>query len=237
MVILGPEQENRNPLSSLLEGYFHGLGEVCHALLGAEGEAAMYRAVGRGFLVYLKRHLEIEFTETDPWHRYCHVVEVFTDHGFYAHVELEQRGPNTFRMLESGQYAGAVWEEQKSWERGTPPCPLWATILHSLAEIGYTIVLDHVAFRQDTGGYESTFHFEKTDGGLGSEIETARKAIRRHLLPICSGCSRVRNGAGEWIELKQYIGESFHADFSHGLCEECAAELYPGFDLSTGNSR
>ncbi len=35
MVILGPEPEKRASLSTLLEGYFHGLGEVCHTLFGA----------------------------------------------------------------------------------------------------------------------------------------------------------------------------------------------------------
>lgn len=233
MVIMGPEPKPGATLSSLLEGYFHGLSEVCHALFGAEGEAAMYRAVGRGFLKYLQTHLGIRFTDPDPWARYCHIIEVFTNYGFYSYVELEQRGPNEFWMLETGQYAGAVWEEQKSWEQGTPPCPLWAAILHSLAEIDHTIILDRIVFRKDVDGYESTFHFEESVGGLGEEIEAARYAIRRHLLPICSGCSRIRNNDGQWIELKQYIGEAFDADFTHGLCEKCAARLYPDLDLSS----
>lgn len=237
MVIMGPEPETGSPLSGFLEGYFHGLGEVCHGLFGAEAEEAVYRAVGRGFLEYLKTHLGIHFKEADPWLRYCHIVEVFTNHGFYSYVELEQRGPNEFWMLESGQYAGGIWEEQNAWERGTPPCPLWATILHSLAEIDHTIILDQVTFKKDVGGYESTFHFEKTPGGVGHEMEAARNAIRRHLLPICSGCNRIRNEEGQWIELKQYIGRTFHADFTHGLCGECAARLYPDLDLQQAGTR
>ena len=74
MVIMGPEPKAGTTLSTLLEGYFHGLSEVCHALFGTEGEAAMYRAVGRGFLKYLKDHMGIEFTETHPWLRYCHII-------------------------------------------------------------------------------------------------------------------------------------------------------------------
>jgi len=120
---------------------------------------------------------------------------------------------------------------------GTPPCPLWAAILHSLGEIRYTIVLDRVVFQQEAGGYESTFHFEERAEESGREMETARNAIRRHLFPVCSSCSRIRNDEGEWIDFKEYIGQAFHAEFTHGICNECASRLYPGLDLSTGRAR
>ena len=95
----------------------------------------MYSAIGSYFLDYLKKEIGISFTETDPWERYCHIIEVFTSYGFYSHVEMEERGSNTYWMLETDQYAGGVWEQQKAWERGTPPCPLWSIILYSLSEI------------------------------------------------------------------------------------------------------
>jgi len=45
-----------NALSSLMEGYLSGLGEVCHTLFGARGEAVMYEAVGEEFKKYLKKN-------------------------------------------------------------------------------------------------------------------------------------------------------------------------------------
>ena len=45
-------------LSTLLEGYLYGLGEVCHALFGDKGETAMYQAIGSFFLTFLKKKMK-----------------------------------------------------------------------------------------------------------------------------------------------------------------------------------
>jgi hypothetical protein len=105
----GPESKNKLP--DLIEGYLYGLGEVCHSLFGQKGEQAIYSAIGKYFLGYLKQKLKIEFTENNPWDRYCRIIDVFTSFGFYSRVELEQRSSNSYWMLESNQYAGNVWNE------------------------------------------------------------------------------------------------------------------------------
>jgi CheY-like chemotaxis protein len=55
-----------------------------------------------------------------------------------------------------------------------------------------------------------------------SEIRTLRG-----LLPICSGCKRVRNDEGYWEEIENYVRQYSDAEFSHGLCPPCARRLYP----------
>jgi hypothetical protein len=53
------------------------------------------------------------------------------------------------------------------------------------------------------------------------------------LLPICANCKKIRIKGGasheqkSWIEVEKYIGERTDADFSHGLCPDCAKKLYP----------
>ncbi len=49
------------------------------------------------------------------------------------------------------------------------------------------------------------------------------------LLPICSSCRKVRDDQGYWNNLEQYISEHSGAEFSHGICPECAERLYPGY--------
>jgi len=49
------------------------------------------------------------------------------------------------------------------------------------------------------------------------------------LLPICSSCKKIRNDQGSWEVLEVFIRDHSEADFSHGLCPECSARLYPGF--------
>jgi hypothetical protein len=47
------------------------------------------------------------------------------------------------------------------------------------------------------------------------------------LLPICSGCKRIREQAGEWTPVEEYFSARVAADFTHGLCPECRVRLYP----------
>jgi PAS domain S-box-containing protein len=47
------------------------------------------------------------------------------------------------------------------------------------------------------------------------------------LLPMCSSCKKIRDEAGKWTALDLYIREHTKADFSHGICPECAKVLYP----------
>ena len=51
----------------------------------------------------------------------------------------------------------------------------------------------------------------------------------RGILPICAKCKKIRNDKGYWEKIEVYIGEHSDAEFSHGLCPECAKELYPDY--------
>lgn len=60
-------------------------------------------------------------------------------------------------------------------------------------------------------------------------LQTARSEIKvlSGLLPICASCKRIRDENGNWSNIEQYIDEHSEAKFSHGICPECAAKLYP----------
>ncbi len=49
------------------------------------------------------------------------------------------------------------------------------------------------------------------------------------LLPICSSCKKIRDDRGYWNQIEVYVRDHSDADFSHGLCPECARKLYPEF--------
>ena len=49
------------------------------------------------------------------------------------------------------------------------------------------------------------------------------------LLPICSSCKKVRDDKGYWTQIEAYISDHSEAEFSHGLCPECAKKLYPEY--------
>lgn len=50
------------------------------------------------------------------------------------------------------------------------------------------------------------------------------------LLPICASCKRIRNDDNQtWQPIEEYITDHSNADFTHGICPECARQLYPDF--------
>ena len=49
------------------------------------------------------------------------------------------------------------------------------------------------------------------------------------LLPICSSCKKIRNDKGYWEQLEAFIKDHSDAEFSHGICPECALKLYPEY--------
>lgn len=55
-----------------------------------------------------------------------------------------------------------------------------------------------------------------------SELKTLRG-----ILPICAQCKKIRNDEGYWTTIETYIIKHSEAEFSHGICQDCAKELYP----------
>jgi len=57
-----------------------------------------------------------------------------------------------------------------------------------------------------------------------SEVKTLRG-----FLPICANCKKIRDDSGYWTRIEAYIEEHSDAQFSHGICPECAKKLYPSY--------
>lgn len=47
------------------------------------------------------------------------------------------------------------------------------------------------------------------------------------LLPICASCKNIRDDKGYWRKLESYLSEHSDAEFTHGICQDCAESLYP----------
>jgi CheY-like chemotaxis protein len=66
---------------------------------------------------------------------------------------------------------------------------------------------------------------------LNNELQDALDRVRQlqGMLPICANCKKIRDDDGYWHQIESYIRAHSNVDFSHGLCPDCARELYPGF--------
>ncbi|MBU0516987.1 MAG: PAS domain S-box protein [Proteobacteria bacterium] len=93
---------------------------------------------------------------------------------------------------------------------------------------------------------ERTAQLEAANEKLGKEIGERRRAEAEleklivelqealarvktlsGLIPICSSCKKIRDDHGYWHQLEVYLKNHSEAEFSHGLCQECLARLYP----------
>jgi len=61
------------------------------------------------------------------------------------------------------------------------------------------------------------------------DLQGALENIRtlKGMLPICSNCKRIRDDDGYWNRIEKYITEHTEAEFTHGICPDCARKLYP----------
>lgn len=66
---------------------------------------------------------------------------------------------------------------------------------------------------------------------LIAELQEALASIKtlKGLLPICASCKKVRDDKGYWKQIEAYVSEHSEAEFTHGICPECARKLYPEY--------
>jgi len=59
-------------------------------------------------------------------------------------------------------------------------------------------------------------------------LQTALQQVRTlsGLLPICAHCKKIRDDDGYWTQIESYIRDHSRADFTHGICPDCAREFF-----------
>lgn len=64
---------------------------------------------------------------------------------------------------------------------------------------------------------------------LNSELQAALAEVKQlsGLLPICAWCKRIRDEEGNWEPMETYITVHSEADFTHGICPDCARKYHP----------
>jgi len=85
--------------------------------------------------------------------------------------------------------------------------------------LGYLLLLGHLLLRRVRDLQESSSRVRRLEG----------------LLPICAGCKRIRAADGDpraqasWEPIENYIRDRTDAEFSHGMCPECARKYFGDF--------
>lgn len=72
----------------------------------------------------------------------------------------------------------------------------------------------------------NSWNLEKLQATV-KHLEEALAEVRtlQGIIPICCVCKKVRDDQGYWSQVETYIHNHSNADFSHGLCPECADKM------------
>jgi len=75
---------------------------------------------------------------------------------------------------------------------------------------------------------ESRKKAEKELGRVVQELQKALSEVKtlQGILPICCHCKKIRDDQGYWQKVEKYIRDRSEAEFSHGICPECAKEFW-----------
>lgn len=67
---------------------------------------------------------------------------------------------------------------------------------------------------------------------LTARLANATQSLRERvqtlegILPICSFCKAICDEEGQWQRMELYLSKRSEAQFSHGICPDCAAKHY-----------
>lgn len=104
---------------------------------------------------------------------------------------------------------------------------------------GTTFAVEVGAGLLDLGGHRYILAFDRDiterrqiEAGRENLIKDLQEALDKirtlkGLLPICASCKKIRDDKGYWNQIEAYISAHTDADFSHSVCPDCAAKLYP----------
>ena len=108
--------------------------------------------------------------------------------------------------------------------------PVW-TSLETAATIAAYIVINilgiFLSFRNNSARRQQ-FVLLQNELAAKIKLEKALNEVNqlRGIIPICAACKKVKESEGYWKQVEAYIEDHSDAEFSHGLCEECADKLY-----------
>ena len=143
-----------------------------------------------------------------------------------------------------GQYCYKVMHgTQNPW----PECPHVKAIENSKIitlevndpHIGIPLLVTCSPSFDEDGSLEGTVHVardisqqklaEEEKEKLIVDMRNALSKVKQlsGFLPICASCKKIRDDQGYWNQIESYIRDHSEAEFSHGICPECAKKLYP----------
>lgn len=150
-------------------------------------------------------------------------------------------GKSVRDFFPDGRDGGLCGVMQRVWKTGSPEShsvsryedrrvAFWReNFIYKLPSGEIVLVFDDITERKQV---------EEERERLIRELQEALVQVKTlsGFLPICASCKKIRDDQGYWSQVEEYIRQHSDAEFSHGICPDCAAKLYPDFVLNKNGS-
>lgn len=155
-----------------------------------------------------------------------HVREIVTDDSYQRAMDLMKRARQEYEQGKDPSYRLEVECYQKN--RSTTWIEINAKFVKEDGEplqiVGISRDITHrkiaeINKEQLLEKYKEALAEQKR---LRSEIKLLEK-----LLPICSGCRRIRDENNRWWPLEAYVNNKTGTRFTHSICPDCTEVYYP----------
>ena len=128
-----------------------------------------------------------------------------------------------------------VLEKIRAAFDGDPQFFEWRHCRYNRSVFDTEVSLNRIAFNDETliqvivRDVTERKQSEEKQKQLVLELQEALAKVKTlsGFLPICASCKKIRDDEGYWEQIEKYISEHSEAQFSHGICPECAEKLYP----------
>jgi hypothetical protein len=130
-------------------------------------------------------------------------------------------------MLFFALRGAVVWlYPAQSLDQGHPLVTTWSLLFFPLGLVALVFgLVSLAAARFAHEAEQSQAELAQANRQLQEALDNVRTL--RGLLPICSGCKKIRDDQGQWQVMEGYIQRHSEASFTHGLCPECMRQIYP----------
>ena len=214
-------------------------------------QGSILKDVGKEVIDYLNDH-GFKFEEEGTVNDLARLTDLFVKNGFAEKLEVEPAAVGQNFIWHKLWGIEAYNELHEVSDNPFLACPLNLCLYYIADKHNKSMRLLSKSFDLKNGNAES--QYEVVDKEIPKEgafdplvIENARlyqlakeRADRlekanheiktlRGIIPICASCKKIRDDKGYWEQVEKYVGKHSEALFSHGICPDCAAKLYPDY--------
>lgn len=215
-------------------------------------QGAILKEVGKEIIVYLKSQ-GLEYEETGELNDIKNLTESFVKNGFADKLDVEPADKGSKYTWHNLYGIEAYKALYSIVDNPFLSCPLNLCLYYVADQHQKEFIIHDKMFDMESKTVVSQYEMvdkqtsavQDTDPLVIENIrlyelakeraEKLEKALNelkilRGIIPICSHCKKIRNDGGYWEQVESYISQHTEAEFTHGICPDCARSLYPEVD-------